>query len=251
MYMKCLLKNLLFIVCFCSFQNIWSEQIGLLVVATGKYIQFVQPLIESAEHYFLPTHKRTYFIFTDHVDEVPKADNIVPIFQKKLGWPYDTMMRCKMYVEHQDLYQNIDFMFACDADMRFVDTVGDEILSFRVATQHPGAVGRRGTYETNPKGLAYVADYEGEYYFAGGIYGGSKEEFITINQTIYNRITADQNNGIMPLWHDESHLNRYFIDFKPTLILSPSYCFPEGWYWLNYHPRLLALNKNHAEMRAD
>ena len=81
MYMKCLLKNLLFIVCFCSFQNIWSEQIGLLVVATGKYIQFVQPLIESAEHYFLPTHKRTYFIFTDHVDEVPKAENIIPVFK--------------------------------------------------------------------------------------------------------------------------------------------------------------------------
>lgn len=243
-YVQCVCLLYLFLHMFtCS-----AQHIGLLVMATGKYTMFVKPLIESAESYFLPLHKRTYFIFTDHIDEIPKAENIVPIYQERLGWPYDTMMRCKVYVEHQDLYNDLDYMYACDADMLFVDTVGNEILSDRVATQHPGAIGRRGTYENNPKGRAYVADNEGAYYLAGGFYGGSRTEFITINETIYARIMEDLNNGIMPLWHDESHLNRYFIDFKPTLILPADYCYPEGWK-VNYHPRLMALNKNHAQMR--
>jgi histo-blood group ABO system transferase len=225
-----------------------KNQVGLLVVATGKYVQFVQPLIDSAERFFLPDCKKTYFIFTDHIERVSKADNVVPVFQKRLGWPYDTMMRCHMYVQHQELYNDLDYMFACDADMRFVDTVGDEILSDIVATQHPGFVGRRGSYETNQNSLAYVAPDEGGCYFAGGFYGGLRQEFIILNQTLYERIKIDLDKGIMPVWHDESHLNRYFIEVKPTKILSPSYCYPEGWN-LNFHPRLIALNKNHAQMR--
>ncbi len=226
------------------------QSVGLCIMATGKYVQFAAQLIESAERYFLPEHNRIYFVFTDHVQDLPQAPNIIPVYQKRLGWPYDTMMRCSVYLQHAVLYKDLDYMFACDVDMRFVDLVGDEILGMRVATQHPGYVGRRGTYETNPKSQAYVHPHEGSIYFAGGFYGGSKDEFIAMNRTLLERISVDLDQGIMPLWHDESHLNRYFIDYKPTIILSPSYCYPEGWN-LNYHQRLLALNKNHAQMRAD
>ncbi len=38
----------------------------------------------------------------------------------------------------------MDYLFATDADMRFVGPVGDEILAKLVATQHPGFVGKRG-----------------------------------------------------------------------------------------------------------
>jgi histo-blood group ABO system transferase len=61
-------------------------------------------------------------------------------------------------------------------------------------------------------------------------------------------IDEDLEKGIIAVWHDESHWNRYCIDNTPTTILSPSYCYPEGWN-ANYERKLLALDKDHATFR--
>lgn len=227
-------------------QTLIGANIGLLVMATGKYIQFVPPLLKSAEEHFCKGHQVTYFVFTDGT--LPPSQNIVTIFQHRLGWPFDTMMRFEVYAKHRSLLESQDYLFACDADMLFVDTVGDEILSERVATQHPGFVNKRGSYETRPISTACVYDNEGEYYFAGGFYGGSAKAVLEMAETNVAHINEDFSRGIIAVWHDESHLNRFFIDHTPTLILSPSYCYPESWK-LPYQKRLLALDKNHNEVR--
>ncbi len=223
-----------------------AAKVGLLIVATGRYIQFVPPLIESANKHFCTNQEVTYFVFTD--GEPPKADNVKKIEQKRLGWPYDTMMRLSMYDTQREMLKEMDYLFALDADMLFVDTVGDEILSDRVATQHPGFVGRRGTYERRKKSTAYVASSEGSCYFAGGFNGGTSSEFLKLAQTVTENVKKDQAKNIIALWHDESHINRYFIDNPPTKVLPPSYCYPESWK-LPYKKRLLALDKNHSELR--
>jgi len=229
-------------------QSIQGDDIGLLIMATGKYIQFVDPLIASAEKHFCKNHHVTYFVFTDS-PQTPE-ENIVYLFQKKLGWPFDTMMRYHVYLRHKNLLETQDYLFACDADMLFVDEVGDEILSDHVATLHPGFVGKWGSYETNPSSKAYIRKGEGDYYFAGGFYGGRTKEVLNIAKVNSDNINDDLSRGIIAVWHDESHWNRYCIDHKPTVILSPSYCYPEDWN-LPYSPKLLALNKNHDEIRAD
>jgi histo-blood group ABO system transferase len=239
--------KLFFLNCFIA-QSCQAYKIGLLVVATGRYIQFVSPLIKSANKYFCTDHEITFFIFTD--GDLVQANNIVKIYQSRLGWPYDTLMRCSMYYEHRELLEGMDYLFASDADMLFVDSVGDEILSERVSTQHPGYVGRRGTYETQSISTAYIKSHEGKYYFAGGFYGGSKREFLKMAQVMTENIKKDFENNFIAVWHDESHLNRYFIDNPPTKILSPSYCYPESWK-LNYPKKLLALDKNHQQIRSN
>jgi histo-blood group ABO system transferase len=248
--MKIQISKTLLLVCaaFVFFAQAAEKQykIGLLIVATGRYIQFVEPLVKSADQHFCTNHQVTYFVFTD--GQVPHHKNIVKIEQKRLGWPYDTMMRISMYDQHRDILGKMDYLFATDADMLFVDTVGDEVLSDRVATQHPGFVGKQGTYETNSISTAYVAPREGKQYFAGGFNGGSSNEFLKMARTITENINKDLEKNFIAVWHDESHINRYFIDNPPTKILSPSYCYPESWN-LPYHKRLLALDKNHAAMR--
>lgn len=226
--------------------NLSAANVGLLIMATGKYIKFTKPLIESSKKYFCTNHHVTYYVFTDGQGE--EIEDVIYINQSRLGWPYDTLMRFRVYEQQSELLSTQDYLFCCDADMLFVDFVGDEILGKRVGTQHPGYVNKRGTYETNPLSKACVKKSEGKTYFAGGFYGGSSKEVLKLCKINADNIEDDLNRGIVAVWHDESHLNRYFIDHKPTLVLNPSYCYPES-LDLPYPKKLLALDKNHQEVR--
>jgi histo-blood group ABO system transferase len=223
-------------------------KIGLLIIATNKYIQFIQPLIESADKFFLPNQEVSYFIFTNKDIEIFSNRNIVKIQVEHREWPWMTLGRYKIFSDNSDVLSEMDYLFYCDADMRFVDFVGSEILSERVATQHPGYYGRRGTPETRPESLACVRESEEMQYFAGGFNGGLSEEYLKMSRHISNNIDIDYSRGIIAVWHDESHMNRYFIDNQPTKILDPSYCYPENWT-MEFCKKILALDKNHGAMR--
>lgn len=234
-----------------------AYHVGLAIVATGKYAQFVVPLIRSARTHFCSDHHITYFLFTDSYD-LEVNDDVVICQHNLLGWPKDTMYRCGAYARAADLLKEMDYVFACDADMLFVDTVGSEILSDRVATLHPGYYKQSGTPETRIASRAYIDPSAKHHYFAGGFYGGSSEEFLKIASVMQANINADSLNNIVAIWHDESHLNRYFFDNPPTCILSPSYCMPESknphWYSkevIDMVPKLIALDKNHDALRVN
>jgi histo-blood group ABO system transferase len=72
-------------------------------------------------------------------------------------------------------------------------------------------------------------------------------------EIVVAQIETDLQKNFIAVWHDESHLNRFFIDHLPTKILSPSYCYPENAqnYRAIWHlkRKLVALDKNHNEVR--
>jgi histo-blood group ABO system transferase len=225
-------------------------KIGLIIIATNKYISFLDDLLASADKHFLPNQNVEYFIFTNH--KSIKASSIRPINlidTTHKEWPWMTLGRYKIFSRNSHHFNDMDYLFYCDADMKFCNDVSDEILSDRVATQHPGLYGRRGTPETNPNSLAYVSQFESMQYFAGGFNGGSKKEYLKMSQILSKNIQQDYNNDIIAIWHDESHINRYFIDNPPTKILDPGYCYGES-LKPPFTPRLIALDKNHKEIRS-
>lgn len=239
--------SIIFLFCvinLCLFST--EKKIGLCITATGRYDVFASKLIESARNFFLKNCQVTYFVFTD--GKIQTADDIKVIYQKRLGWPHDTLMRFEIYLNSKELFNECDYVFALDADMLFVSDVGEEILGDLVGTIHPGFYNQRGTYETSWKSTACVRKKEGKHYFAGGFYGGSREEFLKLLSTTSCNIRKDLDRNIVAIWHDESHLNRYFIDHPPTVKLDPSYCYPENWN-IPFSKKLIALDKNHAEMR--
>lgn len=203
-------------------QQVSRKKIALLVMATGKYINFVPPLLKTARQHFCPNHDVTFCVFTDgQLKEVP---DVLRFEQAQMGWPYDSMMRFHTYYKYKDQLQDFDYLYACDADMLFADTVGNEILSDRVAVRHLHFFFERGMYETNPLSTACINRCEGNYYYAGAFYGGKKDTFFNMLHDLKTNVDIDMARGILPVFNDESHLNRYLINHEPTKILSPSYC---------------------------
>lgn len=224
-------------------------KIGLLIIATNKYTRFLQNLITSADNWFLPNRDVTYFIFSDQNVSIKSKRTYKVIPTEHKPWPWMTLGRYDLFTKNRIILSDMDYLYYCDVDMRFDDKVGDEILEDLVVTQHPIYAGTRGTPETRPESLAYVGPSETMQYFAGGFNGGSAVRYLNMAQSINKNILEDYSKGIIAIWHDESHLNRFLIDNPPTKILDRFYCFPEEWLSFS-RARLIALSKNHKEMRS-
>jgi histo-blood group ABO system transferase len=240
------------------------KNICILNIATNKYIQFINPLLESIDSNFLCGHNVDALIFTNHELEV-ESDRIKISKIEHEPWPAPTLKRYHYFLQEKEHILKYDYCFYLDVDMLIVDKVCDEILGDLVATQHPGMwsfESDRFTYERRPQSTAFVPYGCGTKYYAGGFNGGRTSNFLNMSETIVSNINKDFDNNIVAEWHDESHMNRYLIDNPPTLELSPSYCFPEGadfdgkptkfypYGWkVPFEPKIVALQKNHSEMR--
>lgn len=222
--------------------------IALIAIATGKYDRFISPLFESARQFFLPGRETNYIVLSDKT--------LSPWDCRYLAhepWPGPTLHRYRSMLEHVDLL-DYDYVFYCDADMRFCDVVGDEILGSELtAVCHPGY------YAKNVNSaLPFARDgafcippsrEEANVYYAGGFQGGKSFAYAQAASMLARLIEEEELAGRVPRWHDESAWNWYLSHMPPAIRLDPGYCYPEG-HDLPFVPRLLALNKNHAEMRS-
>lgn len=247
------------------------SKIGLLLIATGKYKQFILPLLHTVKKHFLKGHTVEVFLYADEVDF--PVDWLIQHTQigilthfKKIppySFPQATLYRYKIfneakeYILDEECHGKIDYLFYCDVDMRFEGEVGDEILgSDLVAVRHPGFFkGGWGSPNVNPRSTAFVPSYARKNYYAGGFQGGRAEAYLKTCEILNENIQMDESNNIMAEWHDESHWNARLthVEFKE---LSPSYCMVEdverrkAWGIDNLEPKIIALNKNHSELRA-
>lgn len=233
-------------------------KICILNIATNKYIQFVEQLLESVEENFLNGHDISALVYTNH--EIEESSDNVRISQiEHEQWPIPTLKRYHYFVKEKEYISQFDYCFYMDVDMRIEGKVGDEILGDLVATQHPGFWFKNPdefSYERREQSTAYVPYGEGKMYYAGGFNGGKPEHFLKMAETIVENVDKDFEKNIISVWHDESHMNRYLINNPPTLELTPSYCYPEavrynptGWN-VPFDPKIVALEKNHNQVRS-
>lgn len=225
--------------------------VALLVIATNKYISFVEQLVTSADKYFLPNCNVTYCVFTNNPKQLNTSRPFNMLSIEHEPWPAPTLKRYDYFDTYAEYLKTFDYLYYCDADMKFVNKVDTEILGDTVATLHPGFWGQLNlqfSYERRPNCKAYIPYGSGNGYYAGGFNGGSSKEFLKMAKTIVSWRKEDECNGLIPVWHDESYLNKYMYINPPTKVLTPSYCYPESWN-IPFEKLLLALNKNHNEMR--
>jgi histo-blood group ABO system transferase len=228
--------------------------IGLIIIATGKYDRFIDPLLQSARIHFLPEDSVTFFLFTDSIKEY--GEDVVVIPTKHKPWPSPTLHRYRNIVAAKDKFEGMDYLFYSDVDMLFVDTVGREILSKGLTvTHHPGFYSfGTGSWCNIPASCAYTTNRKA--YYAGGFNGGTKDAFLFAADVMDYAIQLDEDKGVQAEWQDESHLNKLISMEEDFKALTPSYCYPDNpelarlWKIDHLKPKLLALSKNHQEVRS-
>lgn len=238
-------------------------RVGILLVATGPYIQWFQQLYQDLQERFLPGYEKKVFLFTDQEGGTYPPGVTVYRIERK-GFPGDTLYRYHYFLlAEKDLKEQTDVLFYLDVDMRVVSEVGPEVLpdeeDLYVGVSHPGFWQGRtpgfplGTPETRPESTACITpDEMRPCYWAGGFQGGRTKEFLEMAKVIRRNINKDDSRGLVAVWHDESHLNRYFTNLRAFVkTLTPDYCYPESWdLGHGLIKKIVALDKDHAKVRS-
>ncbi|KAK6492429.1 globoside alpha-1,3-N-acetylgalactosaminyltransferase 1-like [Huso huso] len=207
---------------------------GLAVFVVGTYAQYLHKFIISAEKYFLPEHFVTYYILTDNLRGIPaitlgSGREIKPFYiAERPDWVHlsKTRMSLLSSVIKELIQDEVDYIFCMDVDQVFINPVGSEILGSLVATLHPEYYNQpldMYPYERTVDSKAYVDGSEGDYYYTSEIYGGSCPEVYKLVLTCSQFIIQDMEISFHAFLFEESYLNRYLIQNRPTRLLSPEY----------------------------
>ena len=83
-----------------------------------------------------------------------------------------------------------------------------------IGVQHPGFLGIIGSFETNGNSTANILDgyYDLKEYRQGCLWGGKSKQFIDMIIELDRRVDADLEKEVVAVWHDESHMNKYFVE---------------------------------------
>lgn len=273
------------------------------------YWEYVKEMVMGAKTFFLPGHQTDYFFWTDIPEKPEEIQNMMtqamygmaqqkgiqdPNFAHRVNtavegalsvrsipnvniiptasadWPYPTLLRYNLFLQQEEKLKEYDYIFYCDVDMKFVNIVGDEVLSPLTAALHPGYAVRKEycpPYEPNPDSASFIprpgkiiedpnsmSQFKKRFvpfYYAGGFQGGESSRFIEAMKACRKIIDADLAKGYIPIWNDESAWNKYLSENEPSVVLSPAYIYPDSLireYYIplwgqDYLPKIKTLTK--------
>ncbi|XP_045435833.1 inactive N-acetyllactosaminide alpha-1,3-galactosyltransferase isoform X1 [Pipistrellus kuhlii] len=214
--------------------------VGLTVFAVGRYNEFyLFNFLSSANKHFMVGQKVIIYVLTDNLSKIPwiqlRPLQTMKVFEikREKRWQDISMMRMKTISEHvvDHIQYEVDYLFCMDVDQVFMGKYGLETLGESVAqlhskwyNEHPINV----PYERNNLSEAYIPIGKGDFYYHAAVFGGTPIQVLSIARECFKGIMNDKKNNIEAVWHDESHLNKYFFLHKPTKLLSPEYSWDIG-----------------------
>ena len=239
-------------------------KIGILVIATNKYLFHAKNLFDSVIFHAESEIDITFYVFTD--DETLGKEmfqningvNAEIIEIEPLSWPEATLFRYSIVTEHSKRFTNQDILIYMDADMLIKRKIFGNIIdicnkSEMALVRHPGywrgstikevtkfyqerpkilvkdffrqiILGGLGSWENRKLSLAFVPRNKRKKYFCGGIWFGRSKHFLGLCKVLAKRVDEDYKNDFIAKWHDESHLNWWAVS-GCFQELDPRWCY--------------------------
>lgn len=196
-------------------------KIAILYICTGKYHIFFKDFYESCDRYFIPDAEKTYFVFSDH-KELAEYPKVRFTYKECEGFPNDSLFRFRTFLTIETELQQYDNIFFFNSNMQFVAPVDESVLpstkdgnlccldaDFDNIYPHPSFY----PYERRKESQAYVPRGLKQYrYYHAGVNGGKAKEYLEMCKVLKANIEEDYRNGIVAIYHDESHVNKYFSE---------------------------------------
>ena len=234
-------------------------KVAITFIGTNKYLDFLPKYYENIEKYFLPNTEKTIFAFTDgELNDTP--DNLKVYHQEHLEWPFITLKRFEIINKAREEIEKHDWLVFIDGDALPVTTITEEefftdkplfgvhhpchFLGMEPHTQAPGA------YDQNQDSEAYVDTSKGlpEVYYQGCFWGGKVPNVCAMIDELEARVNRDLEKNVVALWHDESQINKYFLERLDMVhTYGPEYAFPEVFKdYCQFSPKIVHLAKDNS-----
>lgn len=238
--------------------------LGVLVIATGRYLEFAEQLLTDLERELPPSQNMVVNLFTDaapkQLGALAKGRllRLNPLPVAALRWPEASLLRYELFTQAADEIQG-DLLVYLDADLRVLRDFTPMLTPHEwpggmAAVRHPGfyrphQFRPRGTWETRRLSQAYVAPWRRRHYVCGGVWMGQREALFSVSELLANRVRVDAAAGVTARWHDESHWN-WWVAHHRVQLLEPSWCWVPDYPWLaQLEPFITAVDKGATFIR--
>lgn len=175
---------------------------------------------QSIREKFLPDHEKHFFVWTDSA-EIQDSEDITRIELKAEPWPYNTLFRYKYFLQKEQELLEYDYVFYINSNALVEKTLLDKTVGLTsdkelITTKHSWIGADRDwevdfSSEPNTESKAYIPSRSYEYVW-GAFVGGKPRAFFEMCCVINEWTDDDLSRDIIPIWHDESYLNRYRHD---------------------------------------
>lgn len=227
------------------------KKIAMIYICTWNYDVFWNDFYTSSEKNFLPDCEKHYFVFTDS-KKIVSSENVTVIKKEKLEWPYSAFTKFDYILSVKNKLIEFDYMFLINANTIIKKSLlSNEILPFwkykLVWVKHIWFIDKEKEYfpyERNENSKAFIKYNDWFNYFFSATSWWKVDEYLKLCETSKKRFEEDCKNTIIPIWHDESYINKYFYENDNILMkLEPKYWYPEFTFTRIENPSIIYSSK--------
>ena len=207
-------------------------KIGILYIGIGRYACFWPEFYNSCETNLVPEAEKHYYVFTDQTTITP-SDRVEVFHQDDMGWPCNSLLRFQDVLPHQgpSQYQRLSVLLQCHT-LRLLAPLPPRISFLQTKTSRPSvsrpiqrrcrmntALSQQPVYRLGVPNTTIPVPSMVERHSLT----------LTLLETCNAIVDTDLSNGIMPIWHDESVINKFLADKNYVKVMYREMGKPANW----------------------